>query len=270
MANSTYIFGRGYLSATRLNLQHFLWKENLGNDSHPNIPMEHHNTKIADVGTGTGYIWFLSLAKRLPSSFQLNGFDISSKQYPAVLPKNVTLQIADALQNPPSESIGEYDVVHIRLFMGVISDNDPLPLLRHFFAEPGGYIQWEEYDLSAQKVISSQPSSPTKNLAEMSERMQTRWPTSWVKSLLHIFEAQGLEIIAVDTKRLSEWYAKMSTEVDCILRKEFASTVLDQKGPPGSGEELRNQIQATYEEVEQGSCISNLLQVVVGRKAPQA
>ena len=76
-------------------------------------------------------IWLLSLAKRLPSSFQLNGFDISSKQYPAALPKNVTLHIADALQNPPSESIGEYDVVHIRLFMGVISDNDPLPLLRH-------------------------------------------------------------------------------------------------------------------------------------------
>ena len=50
-------------------------------------------------------IWLLNLAKRLPSSFQLNGFDISSKQYPAVFPKNVTLQIADALQNHPSELV---------------------------------------------------------------------------------------------------------------------------------------------------------------------
>ena len=58
----------------------------------------------------------------------------------------------------------------------------------------------------------------------------------------------------------------MSTELDCVLREEFASTFLDQKGPPGSGDELRQQIQAAYREVEQGSCISNLLQVVVGRK----
>ena len=85
-----------------------------------------------------------------------------------------------------------------------------------------------------------------------------------------MFEAQGLEVIAVDTKRLSEWYAKMSTELDCIVREEFASTVLNQKGPPGSGEELWNQIQAAYEEVERGSYISNLLQVVSGRKAPRA
>ena len=76
-------------------------------------------------------IWLLSLAKRLPSSFQLNGFDISVKQYPAALPANVLLQIADALQDPPFESIGGYDFVHVRLFMGVISDNNPLPLLRH-------------------------------------------------------------------------------------------------------------------------------------------
>ena len=61
----------------------------------------------------------------------------------------------------------------------------------------------------------------------------------------------------------------MSTELDCIVREEFASTVLNQTGSPGSGEEFRNQIQAAYEEVERGSYISNPLQVVLGRKHPE-
>ena len=52
-------------------------------------------------------IWLHNLAKCLPSSLQLNGFDISAKRCPGVLLKTVTLQIADALQNPPSELIEE-------------------------------------------------------------------------------------------------------------------------------------------------------------------
>ena len=57
----------------------------------------------------------------------------------------------------------------------------------------------------------------------------------------------------------------MSTELDCMLRDEFASNVLDRNGPPGSGDELRQQNQLVYKEVEKGGTLSNLLQVVVGR-----
>ena len=44
-------------------------------------------------------ILLLDLADRPPSSLQLNGFDISAKQYPGGLSKNVALQSADALQS---------------------------------------------------------------------------------------------------------------------------------------------------------------------------
>ena len=38
----------------RLNLQHFLWKQQLGYNLHPLIPTDNPELKIADVATGTG------------------------------------------------------------------------------------------------------------------------------------------------------------------------------------------------------------------------
>ena len=43
--------------------------------------------------------------------------------------------------------------------------------------EPGGFLQWEEYDLSKQKVTGASSCFSTDNLGKMSHRMQTRWPT---------------------------------------------------------------------------------------------
>ena len=41
----------------RLNLQHYLWKDQTGYLLHPSIPLSGiENLKIADVGTGTGYV----------------------------------------------------------------------------------------------------------------------------------------------------------------------------------------------------------------------
>lgn len=72
MSQSNYVLGRDYLAATRyvnqrpwhqdsqlkmqarLNLQHFLWKQNLGYCVHPGIPVHREGLCIADVGTGTG------------------------------------------------------------------------------------------------------------------------------------------------------------------------------------------------------------------------
>lgn len=140
----------------RLNLQHYQWKDALGYLLHPSIPItkDQQNLKIADIETGTGYeprthclffcsgqiantpedprIWLLDLARDLPASTQLDGFDISTAQYPAKehLPPNVHLRILDILaSDPPKDLQNQYDIVHIRLFIGVVCHGDPMPLL---------------------------------------------------------------------------------------------------------------------------------------------
>ena len=79
--------------------------------------------------------WLLDLAKTLPASTQLDGFDISASQYPhkLLLPSNVSLQTLDATNEPPQNLQGKYDVVHLRLFLIIVNNSDPIPIFDHCF-----------------------------------------------------------------------------------------------------------------------------------------
>lgn len=91
---------------------------------------------------------------------------------------------------------------------------------------------------------------------------------SWVASLPEAFEQHGLGVVKVDTQRVKEQYSRMFTEMDFVLLEEVASNSLDRRGTPGDGDKMRQLVQRAHQEVKQGSSISTLIQVVVGRKAP--
>ncbi len=55
-------------------------------------------------------------------------------------------------------------------------------------------------------------------------------------------------------------------DLELVLAEEFATNHLDTKGPPGSGDEVRELAKAVYAEVQQGATIRHTLQVVTGRK----
>lgn len=113
----------------------------------PRIPIT-DAMKVADVGTGTGSacycllvsaadkfpsIWLIELSRILPPSAQLHGFDIDVSQSPPQewLSPNTTHRIWDAFSEVPSDMVEQYDVVHISIFMLLISKNDPAPLLKN-------------------------------------------------------------------------------------------------------------------------------------------
>ena len=78
-------------------------------------------------------LWLLDLAKTLPPSTQLDGFDISDSGYPPRewLPSHVSMQILNAFEDPPQTLWGKYDIVHLRLFLIVVNENNVAPLLDH-------------------------------------------------------------------------------------------------------------------------------------------
>ena len=50
-----YLAGSGNNSrTTRLNLQHYLWKDEVGYLLHPSIPLDVEDLSVADIGVGTG------------------------------------------------------------------------------------------------------------------------------------------------------------------------------------------------------------------------
>lgn len=61
----------------------------------------------------------------------------------------ISFHILDALSDPhqvPSELVGTFDVIHIRLLVGAVADNNPAPVIKAALAllKPGGYLQWTE------------------------------------------------------------------------------------------------------------------------------
>ena len=78
-------------------------------------------------------IWLLDLARTLPPTTRLDGFDIDISDCPPEqwLPRNIKMRYLDALGEIPSHLVGIYDIVQLRLFQVVVKDNDPSPLLRN-------------------------------------------------------------------------------------------------------------------------------------------
>ncbi|THD00355.1 hypothetical protein EYZ11_000248 [Aspergillus tanneri] len=126
-----YPLRRNYLSSMRLNAQHYLWKDTVGSNLHPGIPVPKYGEgiRIADIGTGTG-IWITDISREYPAA-QIDGFDISFDQcpHPQSLPHNTSLRSVDIYQPLPEDLYGVYDIIHLRLFLVVIRNDDPVPVL---------------------------------------------------------------------------------------------------------------------------------------------
>ena len=69
---------------------------------------------------------------RLP--YALRGFDISLDQVPSTsldpsaFP-SVRFHTWNIFNDPPSEYVGAFDIVHIRLITVIFRDNDPIPVI---------------------------------------------------------------------------------------------------------------------------------------------
>ena len=71
------------------------------------------------------------MARLLSPTAILDGLDVDISICPPKiwLPGNVSMRTVNALEELPEDLIGQFDLVHVRLFMFVISD--PRPLLKN-------------------------------------------------------------------------------------------------------------------------------------------
>lgn len=62
-AAAKYRLNRDVLASSRLNYQHYIWKETLGFLLHPNIDILKADLRIADIGTGTAFVYIMLLGR---------------------------------------------------------------------------------------------------------------------------------------------------------------------------------------------------------------
>lgn len=78
-------------------------------------------------------IWLIELARTLAPSAQLDGLDISFAQCPPKewLPANISWITHDVLSEPPPSLLEKYDIIHVQLFITILRDGNPVPMLRN-------------------------------------------------------------------------------------------------------------------------------------------
>ncbi|KAF7924261.1 uncharacterized protein EAE98_007312 [Botrytis deweyae] len=264
-----YVLVRDMHASIRLNLQHYLWKDGLGYLLHPSIPLPppETNYRIADLGTGTG-IWALDLARQLPSTVQICGFDISSAQFPHpnYLPSNVKLEVMDSLQvEPPEELLESFDIVHLRLWLGVVMNGDPSAVLTHALKllRPGGCIQWGEFDPN--RGIAEGPNGEeAPHVAKILNVQAKIKDLRWIPALPKLFAQYDLEDIKEDFAFEQSWQSKMIADSSCAVVQEMANN-----GSRFVMEKLERvgvDVPKAYEEVCGGARLTQPFCVTVGRK----
>lgn len=207
-----YRLGRGYVAASRLNLQHFLHKDAHGFLLHSTIQDDLRSRQdsgqdgnkdplhVADLATGTG-IWLLDLIKSTEVSglnVKYHGFDISRALFPhpSWLPKNMAFSTSDLLEEPPEAFQGKFDVVHIRMVLAVVRSNSPKPIIRHIkqLLKPGGYLQWDELDpINHYDVITPTPESESTNMTATFQKVKDLENWSWIAKLPEALREEGFE-----------------------------------------------------------------------------
>ncbi|KAL8698797.1 MAG: hypothetical protein Q9224_001690 [Gallowayella concinna] len=292
----SYILSRNYASTTRLNSQHLLWKLELGWCLHPSLQAlmtPHHQkrafpnvaattvtastqgsnlsvarrdtVRIADLATGTA-IWAIDVSHEFPLAL-IDGFDIHLQQCPPPewLPFHVTVRQWDIYSAMPPELEGLYDVVHIRLLLLVVRDNDPRPILRNAFRmlKRGGCLQWDELDpWGAITVVAGQPRGD--ETGENFQKRQELTPMdtlNWVLELHSIMEEVGFEDVKKEDIACDLRLAKYYQDMQFMVMEEQAAAEATAEGKERVGKAIRDGVGESY-----GKARVTPKMVVLGRK----
>ena len=264
-----YMLGRSYAAASRLNLQHYLWKESLHFNLHPSILIP-DDALVADVATGTA-IWPIDVAREHPK-IQLHCFDINTSQAPPKhwLPANITLETWNIFDDVPEHMIGIYDVVHVRLLVLVVQKGDPSDILHNLIRmlKPGGHLQWDELNYHDTHVIKSDRSIQTPALDELQKMVRSSGRNDWTVRLSGFFAEQGLLDTTIYHFQDSPEYVRANGELRLMMMDEFASK-LTEAGQTVEATTISELLQDVSHEIANGAASSMPKVVCVGRKGTQ-
>lgn len=227
---------------------------------------------VADVATGTA-IWPIQVARHLPTSASLCGFDISLSQVPprAWLPPNLELREWDIFTPLPEDCRAKYDVVHVRLLLLVLTPSTLRGVVRRLsqMLRDGGWLQWEEMDLGASYLqradgeLAATGALPT--LESALEVLQRERHRSWLLGLEDALGDEGFEEVQIELYRDRAQEARAMFEMYLIKDEELLARShhrLDEAGR----EAARRRIDDMYEESRRGAVLCTPKLVYMARK----
>ncbi|KAK4503106.1 hypothetical protein PRZ48_006533 [Zasmidium cellare] len=229
---NTYPLNRDVLASARLHLQHQVWISSLGYLLHPSIPLSNPQPlHIAEIGAGTG-LFALQLASHLPTA-TIHAYDLSLAQSPPQpwWPPNTTFSELDIFAPIPPHLQGKYDILCLRHFICVIQSGDPSTLLRQLLKliKPGGWLQWQEWDISTNTLLKAGGEEAPKLQAYMDLTQGVtalQEQTSWVKTFHeHPLLKSEAELIAHDRHWTAKEVLMLKQEVAFLGAREWSENL---------------------------------------------
>ncbi|CAO1604435.1 hypothetical protein XANCAGTX0491_007992 [Xanthoria calcicola] len=221
--------------------------------------------RIADVATGTA-IWAVEICQDFPST-QIDGFDIDLQQCPPPewLPHNVKVRVWDIYTNLAPELEGLYDVVHIRLLLLVVRDNDQRPILKNALRmlKPGGYLQWDELDPWAAFTVTASKQMMDEAVNDFQNRQEVTAMSNleWVKDLHSIMAELSFEDVRREEVRCDLRLAKYYQDLHFMVMEEQAAAQATDKERDRVKEAIREGVRESHGQTRMRPKI-----VLLGRK----
>lgn len=213
-----------HAAACRLNLQYYLWKDMLKYDVHPSIPIS-ENSIIADVACGTA-IWLIHVARECPKA-QLDGFDIDLTLAPSKqsLPLNVSLREWNIFDHVPSDLVGNYDFVHVRLLILVVENSNLGSVIRNLLQllKPSGHLQWDELDCVNMYVKKDDASTKAPALDELRNLCYSNGKYDWSVQIPKFLAEEGFRDIRFEYIGDSKEMARAFNDQHMLTMEEFAT-----------------------------------------------
>jgi SAM-dependent methyltransferase len=257
---------RSHASACRLNLQFYLWKEAIGFNTHPKLPVS-ETSIIADVATGT-CAWLIDVAHQYPSA-ELIGFDNSLDQAPHKqwLPRNVTVKYWNIFEDVPPEFVGRFDFIHVRLLVMVI-EGDPRPVLRNLLSmlKPGGYLQWDELDCVNMHVKKVDNSISAPALEKIREMSYADGRYNWTLQLPDFMKEEGFQNVMMEHFGDKPELVRSFNEQHMLTMEEFAIS-LEKAGKKEAASTFHKLIGEAYQESTTGAALCIPRIVCLGQKS---
>ncbi|KAA8652363.1 class I SAM-dependent methyltransferase [Aspergillus tanneri] len=178
-------------------------------------------------------LWLAQLhSEQQKESIRMDGFDIDITQCPPAgwVTDNIHFRRWNAIEPPPSELRGQFDLVHLRLVMIGINNEDVPALVENLslLLKPGGWLQWEEMNNFDNNIVTVDESTPKTAIAELLQWMtigpkERRKGNEWRLTIPGVLEQHGFTNVRVENHSDPPYMRRWMTEVTFQTLTEFAS-----------------------------------------------
>ena len=162
----------------------------------------------------------------------------------------------DVFEDVPSDLVGKYDYVHVRLLILVTQNSDLRSIVRSLpkLLKPEGFLQWDELDCVNMCIKKYDPSLTTPALDEIYSLCYSNGKYNWSVQIANVLAEEGLWNARIDYCGDSRVMARAFNDQHMLTMDEFAMR-MTKIGQKEKARNVNQLISDAFHEATEGSTL---------------